>query len=274
MSIIKIEHLAKSFDQEKAVLFDVNLEINKGEAVTIVGPSGCGKSTLLRLILGLIPVDQGHIYIEGIDVTKLSEIEMNRIRKKFGMVFQSSALFDSLTVGDNVGFPLKESAQYSDSRIKRLVSEKLALVGLPGIEDLMPSELSGGMRKRVSFAQAIIGEPEILLYDEPTTGLDPVMSTMIEDVIIKLRKELNITSIIVTHQPSTIFRASERIVMLHNGKVIEIGSPEQALKMDNPVVREFIDLGLMVTERVICDNNNVNNNHDLGMFNNNRGVNL
>lgn len=269
MSIIKIEHVAKGFTEEKAVLFDVNLDINKGEAVTIVGPSGCGKSTLLRLILGLIPVDQGNIYIDGIDVTKLSELEMNRIRRKFGMVFQSSTLFDSMTVGENVAFHLIEGGQMSDSRIRRLVAEKLALVGLSGIENTMPSELSGGMRKRVSFAQAIIGEPDVLLYDEPTTGLDPVMSTMIENVIIKLRKELQITSIIVTHQPSTIFRASERIVMLDKGKIIEVGTPRNALEMDNPVVREFIDLGLMVCEENIPrkPNSSTNNSTNSGIIN-------
>ena len=254
MTTIKIDHLAKSFDAEKAVLFDVNLDITPGEAITIIGPSGCGKSTLLRLILGLIPVDQGQVYIDNIDITKLTEVDQNRIRRKFGMVFQSAALFDSMTVGDNVAFPLRETDQLmSESRIKRLVSEKLAMVGLPGVEDLMPSELSGGMKKRVSFARAIIAEPDVLLYDEPTTGLDPVTSTMIEDVIIKLRQELKITSVIVTHQPSTIFRASERIVMLDKGRIIEVGTPEDALTSVNPVVREFIDLGLMVCNKPLVN---------------------
>jgi phospholipid/cholesterol/gamma-HCH transport system ATP-binding protein len=246
LELINITNLAKSFDQEKAVLFDISLNVHRGESLTIIGPSGCGKSTLLRLILGLIPVDQGHIYIDGIDITKLNEDELIRIRQKFGMVFQSGTLFDSLSVGENIAFPLREKSSLSDSRIRRLVAEKLALVGLPDIEDIMPAELSGGMKKRVSFARAIITDPEIILYDEPTTGLDPVMSTMIEDVIIKLKKELNITSIIVTHQPSTIFRASERIVMINKGRVIEIGTPAQARESKNPVVREFIDLGTAI----------------------------
>ncbi len=254
MTNIKIEHLAKSFDDSKAVLFDVNLDIGPGEAITIIGPSGCGKSTLLRLMLGLVPVDQGSIYIDGTDITKLTEVEQNRIRRKFGMVFQSAALFDSLTVGENVAFPLREAGQsMSDSRIKRLVSEKLAMVGLPGVDDHYPSELSGGMKKRVSFARAIIAEPDVLFYDEPTTGLDPVTSTLIEDVIIKLRQELSITSVIVTHQPSTIFRASERIVMLDKGRIIEVGTPEQALMSKDPVVREFIDLGLMVCNKPLVN---------------------
>jgi phospholipid/cholesterol/gamma-HCH transport system ATP-binding protein len=242
-NVIEIKALYKSFGDKK-VINGVDLNIKKGELLAIIGPSGCGKSTILRLIIGLFEPTSGEILVNGRDIAKLDKDELVNVRKNIGMVFQSSALFDSLTVGDNVAFGLNERKDITDVRIKEIIQEKLKLVGLDGAEDLMPSELSGGMQKRVSLARALATDPEIILYDEPTTGLDPITSNAIEDLILDVQHKLKTTSIVVTHQLSTVYKIADRIVMMHNGKMIEAGTPDEAKKTGDPIIKHFITGGI------------------------------
>lgn len=227
--MIKVKKLHKSFGSSK-ILDGVDLEVKKGEVLALIGFSGCGKSTLLKIIAGLIEADAG-------------EIELGS--NKLGMAFQYSALFDSMTIADNVSFPLrvgvKKEEMLPEGEINKLVSKKLSLVGLPDIEEQFPSELSGGMKKRVSFARAIVNDPEVILYDEPTAGLDPVASTIIEDLIVNLQKATNAASIVVTHQASTILRACNKAAMLYDGKIVWQGRPTELFddKNDNPYAVQF-----------------------------------
>lgn len=237
--IIVITDLVKSFG-EKQVLKGVNIEINKGEVMVIIGGSGCGKSVLLKHIIGLLKPDSGKVEVFGKEMAKLSENELNKIRMKFGMVFQGAALFDSLTVRENVGFFLDEHTKLSSQTISKIVSSKLKLVGLFGIENLMPFELSGGMKKRVGLARAIAMEPEIVLYDEPTTGVDPIMATTINELIKELQAKLSLTSIVVTHDITSAYFVADRIAMLYDGRIIEVGTPEEIKKTKNPIVKQFI----------------------------------
>ena len=206
----------------------------------IIGPSGCGKSTILRLLLGLIRPDEGAIFVGDQDVTRYSPSQWERLRESVGMVFQSAALFDSMTVGENVAFVLREHTPMSEAEQQRIVREKLEVVGLGGTENLYPTELSGGMQKRVAIARAIVRNPALILYDEPTTGLDPVTSTIIEDLIVRVAKESGATSVVVTHQLSTIFRTADRITMLHKGRVLESGTPEEMQTSRDPLVSGFL----------------------------------
>jgi phospholipid/cholesterol/gamma-HCH transport system ATP-binding protein len=241
--MIKLKNLSKRFEQ-KVILDNVSLDIPDGQRLSVIGPSGCGKSTLLRLIIGLLKPNSGDIYINEKNITFFNEEQFIKLRQNIGMVFQSSALFDSMNVRDNVAFALHEHTKLSEAEIDRIVGEKLRMVDLEGTEELMPEELSGGMQKRVSFARAIAMDPKMILYDEPTTGLDPITSTAIENLINKMSRELKVTTIIVTHQLSTIFRASDRIVMLNSGKFIDSGSPEEARNSSNDVVRNFLRSGI------------------------------
>ncbi|MCX5749290.1 MAG: ABC transporter ATP-binding protein [Candidatus Saganbacteria bacterium] len=241
--MIKITSLTKTFGNKK-VLDDVSLEIPDGQKLAVIGPSGCGKSTLLRLLIGLTGPTRGSVNINGKEITVMSEDRLMKIRAGIGMVFQSSALFDSMSVYENIAFGLRQNSGLPEDLIRKKVAEKLEMVELPHIEGLMPGELSGGMQKRVSFARAIANDPSIILYDEPTTGLDPVTSTVIEDLINKLTRELKATGVLVTHQLSTIFRTSDRIVMMNESKFIEAGSVEQAINSSNPIVKNFIKGGL------------------------------
>ena len=241
--MIKVQNISKQFGNKK-VLDNVSFDIPNGQKVAIIGPSGCGKSTLLRLIIRLDEPTSGAIYVDDVSVSRLKEEKTQSVRSKIGMVFQSSALFDSMNVFENVAFGLRQQNKYSEEKIREKVSEKLAMAELPGTENMMPGELSGGMQKRISLARAIAADPEIVLYDEPTTGLDPVTSTVIEDLINKLTSELHATAIVVTHQLSTIFRTSDRIIMLHDGKLIEAGNVEETRKSQNPIVRNFITGGI------------------------------
>lgn len=241
--MIKINNLTKVYGK-KIVLDNVSLEIFDGETLAIIGSSGCGKSTLLRLLIRLEDPTSGKIFIDNQDISRLSEDGLIRLRERIGMVFQSSALFDSLTVFENVAFALREHAMLSKKELERIVLEKLELVELRGIENLMPHELSGGMQKRVSVARALAFTPKIILYDEPTTGQDPITSVAIEKLINKLSKELKVTSILVTHQLTTVFRTASRIVMLHKGKFIETGNVEETRKSKNEIVESFITAGL------------------------------
>jgi len=240
-SSVKIEvvDLHRSFD-DNHVLRGVNLEVRKGESMVVIGGSGVGKSVLIKCIIGLVKPDSGSVRVDGQEITSLNEKPLNEIRKKFGMLFQAGALFDSLPVWENVGFGLKQHTGLKDEEIKAIAVEKLRLLGLRNVEDLMPSELSGGMRKRVSLARAIAMEPEILLYDEPTTGLDPIMADAINDLIVQMRKTLEVTSIAITHDMVSAYKIADRIAMLYEGKIIGVGTPQQIRKSSNAIVQQFI----------------------------------
>ncbi len=237
--MIHILDLHKSFG-ENHVLQGINLEIRDGESMVIIGGSGSGKSVLMKHMIGILSPDRGRIYVTGKDITQMKEQALNRIRKKFGMLFQEAALFDSLRVWENVGFSLKQHTTLSEAEIRSIVREKLAMVGLYDVEELRPSELSGGMRKRVGLARAIAMEPEILLYDEPTTGLDPINADMINNLIIELRERLHVTSVTITHDMVSAYKIADRIAMLYRGKLLQIGTPEEIRNTENPFVRQFI----------------------------------
>lgn len=236
---IRVVNLHKSFG-ENQVLRGVDLEVQQGESMVVIGGSGSGKTVLIKCIIGLIQPDEGEIYVDGLEITSLNEKRMNEVRKKFGMLFQWGALFDSMTVWENVGFGLRYQCHLKEEEIRKIASEKLALVGLKNVEDLMPSELSGGMKKRVSLARAIAMEPEILLYDEPTTGIDPIMADAINDLMIEMRQKLNVTSIAITHDMKSAYKIADRIAMLFNGKIVEVGSPEEIKNSSSPIVQQFI----------------------------------
>jgi len=237
---IKIDNITKAFG-EKQVLCGVTLEMERNESAVIIGRSGCGKSVFLKHLNGLIHPDSGAVYVYGKDIAKLSLKELVEVRKNIGMLFQSAALLDSLTVGENVGLALHEVWRYPASEIEELVEEKLQMVGLEGTGALYPSSLSGGMRKRVGLARAIATEPQILLYDEPTTGLDPVTADMINDLIIEIHEKLKVTSVTVTHDMRTAYKVGQRIVMLHDGRIVFEGTPDQAKYSNDSVVRQFIE---------------------------------
>lgn len=229
---IEVRNLIKTFD-DKTVINDISFKVDDGEVLAIVGFSGSGKSTVLKLICGLIPYDNGEILTSAGDIA---------------MVFQYSALFDSLNVADNIAFALHERKdlrkKYTEEEIQQIVSQKLELVGLKGIENKFPSELSGGMQKRVSFARAIVTKPNTILYDEPTAGLDPMSSTLIEDYIVSLKNEINAASIVVTHQMSTILRTADRVIMLYDGKIVFEGTPQELLQQDTPYTKQFVTASL------------------------------
>ncbi|MFA6170800.1 MAG: ABC transporter ATP-binding protein [Candidatus Margulisiibacteriota bacterium] len=239
--MIKLKNLTKYFGELK-VLENVSLDVRDGRSLAIIGPSGCGKSTLLKLITGLEEPTAGTIDLNGVELTGLNEDDWIAIRKKIGFIFQSSALFDSMSVYENVAFPLREHSAFTEEKIAQVVKEKLKLVELEGIEEMMPAELSGGMQKRVCIARALAFNPTIILYDEPTTGLDPITSVAIENLMIKLKQ--GVTSIVVTHVLQTVYRVADDVVMVHDGKFIPIGSPEETKRSTNPVVKKFITGGL------------------------------
>lgn len=237
--MIDISNLHKSFNS-KHVLRGVDLRIERGETMVVIGGSGSGKSVLIKHIIGLLTPDEGGVRIDGVDIFGLSEGELNKTRKKFGMLFQGAALFDSLSVWENVGFALKQHTDFSNDRIREIAGRKLEMVGLRGIEDLMPSELSGGMRKRVGLARAIAMEPEILLYDEPTTGLDPIMADAINDLIVDMKKQIHVTGVAITHDMTSAYKIGDRIAMLYEGRIHGVGTPDEIRKSDDPVIRQFI----------------------------------
>jgi phospholipid/cholesterol/gamma-HCH transport system ATP-binding protein len=241
--MIEIINLHKSFNGQE-VLRGVNLSIPKGKITVIIGPSGCGKTVLLRHMIGLLKPDRGRVEIEGVDINKLDRVELNALRKRFGMLFQNAALFDSLSVFDNVAFPLREHGLKKEGQtIEGVVDEKLKLVGLPHAGPKMPDELSGGMKKRVGLARAIILEPEIVLYDEPTTGLDPIMAAAIDNLILSMQQTLNITSVVISHDIESAFRVADRIAMIMDGRIIECCMPANFRRSTNPQVREFLTVG-------------------------------
>lgn len=237
--MIKLVNVNMEFNG-RTVLRNINLEIAEGEIMVIIGPSGSGKSTLLRLMIGLLKPTSGEIWIKDQEISRMSEDELNVIRRRMGMVFQYSALFDSMTVGENVAFGLRQHTNLSDDEISQIVRRKLRMVGLAGHENDMPGNLSGGMKKRVSLARAIAINPEILLYDEPTAGLDPIMAGTIDRLIVSTRRLLKVTSVVVTHDMASAFSIADRIAMIYQGEIIEIGTVEQIKASTNPVVQQFI----------------------------------
>ena len=237
--MIKIIDLHKSFGPSK-VLQGVNLEIGRGETMVIIGQSGSGKSVLLKHLMGILKPDKGEIWIDGLEITRLGDEEILRITRKFGMLFQAAALFDSMTVGENVAFGLERHTNHSPEEVRRIAAESLERVGLRGIEGLMPYELSGGMKKRVGLARAIAYRPEIILYDEPSTGLDPIRADAINDLIIQTKQDLCATSVVITHDMTSSYKVADRIAMLYEGRIIETGTPAEIQASENPVVRQFI----------------------------------
>jgi len=237
---IKVVDVDKSFGDNK-VLRGTNLSVRRGETTVIIGRSGCGKSVLLKHMIGLLKPDRGEVFVDGTEVTALGHRGLFELRRKFGMLFQSAALFDSLTVWENVGLGLIEHSDLSTEEIRSRATEKLALVGLRGIEDVKPAELSGGMKKRVGLARAIAMDPKIILYDEPTTGLDPIMADVINELICNLKNTLNITSVVVTHDMTSAYKIGDRIAMLYEGQIIYDGTPEDVKCCGHPVIQQFVE---------------------------------
>lgn len=238
--MIEIKNLTKNFDAHR-VLDNLTLTIPDGKTYVIIGRSGCGKSVLLKHIEGILKPDSGQVIVNGEDIAKISDKELDNLRLKFGMVFQGGALFDSLTVGENVGFGLIEHQQLDSKELLEKIEESLSLVGLSGIENIMPAELSGGMKKRVALARAICIKPEIILYDEPTTGVDPITADSINELIKNLHDKLKVTSIVVTHDMKSAYRVADRIAMLYQGKIIAEGTPLEIQETQHPVVHQFIN---------------------------------
>ena len=238
-AMIEAKAVSKSFNGNP-VLDRLDLAIHRGETLVIIGRSGCGKSVLLKHMIGLVRADSGRLLVDGTDISALPVKKKNALRMRFGMLFQAAALFDSMTVGENVGFSLSEHTDMSEKEIGDRVAESLELVGLKGIQDQWPAELSGGMKKRVALARAICMRPEILLYDEPTTGLDPITADAINDLIIRLHDKLNVTSVAVTHDMVSAYKIATRIAMMYQGRILEIGTPDEIRHSPNPVVRQFI----------------------------------
>ncbi len=237
--VFQIEDLKKRFGK-LTVLDGVNLTINRGDSVVVIGQSGTGKSVLLKHLVRLLEPTSGRVIFDGKDLAELSRGELVEARLRMGMLFQSAALFDSMTVAENVGLGLKESRKYKPAQIEEIVKNKLQMVGLTSAEDKYPGELSGGMRKRVGLARAIATEPEVLLYDEPTTGLDPISADMINDMIVELNQKLDVTSVAVTHDMKSAYKIANRIVMLYEGNVQIDGSPEEIKSTDDEIVQQFI----------------------------------
>lgn len=240
MHKIEFRHISKAFGDQQ-VLNNLNMTVSEGESLVVIGRSGCGKSVMLKHMVGLMKPDAGTVLVDGEDVTVMRRKDLFRVRGKFGFLFQGAALLDSLTVGENVGLGLRERTSMTPDEIACVVEEKLELVGMPGIEHYMPADLSGGMKKRVGLARAIAMEPEIVLYDEPTTGLDPIMADNINELIVRLKHELNITSIVVTHDMVSARKVGDRVAMLQNGAMVFSGTVASLDTTDDPVVRQFVE---------------------------------
>ena len=238
--MIEVRDLKKSFGTQM-ILDGINLRVETGESVVIVGRSGGGKSVLLKHLVGLLKPDSGHVLIDGEDIVPMNERQLLPVRRKFGMLFQGAALFDSMTVAENVGFAFRRNRELSAKEIAQKVAEALEVVDLPGTENKKPSELSGGMKKRVGLARAIVYQPQIVLYDEPTTGLDPIVSDSIDQLIIRVRDRLKVTTVVVTHEMRSARRVGQRILMLHDKKIHFSGTPDEIFNSTDPVVRHFID---------------------------------
>lgn len=237
---ITLKHISKSFGRQK-VLDELDLTLESKKITCIIGRSGGGKSVLLKHIIGLVKPDSGQIFVDDIDISTLNESELNEIRKNFGMLFQDAALFDSMTVGENVAFPLKEHRRLPKKEMEQIITDKLLQVGLTGVTEKMPSELSGGMRKRVGLARALALDPKIILFDEPTTGLDPIMCDAIDRLIVETQQNTGSTCVVISHDIESTFKIAHRIAMLYKGKIIAYGSPEDIQSSSNPVIKQFIE---------------------------------
>jgi len=239
MALFEVRGLKKAFGPN-VVLDGLDLDIFAGEVITIIGESGSGKSILLKMMMGLVEADAGTIRFDGEEVTRRTEREWVTTRQRIGMLFQESALFDSLDVFENVGYALREQTSMTDDEIAKRVAETLSLVALPGIEHMAPSDLSGGMRKRVALARAVAVRPEIIFYDEPAEGLDPINVTRVNRLLLGLQESLNVTSVVVTHNLKAAFAISDRLALIHDGQIAATGAPQTFLDSDDPIVREFI----------------------------------
>lgn len=237
--MIRILDLHKSFGPKK-VLRGVNLHVRKGETMVIIGQSGSGKSILIKHMIGLVHPDKGKLFVDGKDISKLDEHNLFAVRRKFGLLFQAAALFDSLSVAQNVSFGVERYREFSPEKTALIVTECLAKVGLKNVEHLMPHELSGGMKKRVGLARAIAYAPEIMLYDEPSTGIDPIRADAINELIIRMKEEINVTSVVITHDMVSAYKVADRIAMLYNGEIISVGTPGEIKNSDNLIVQQFI----------------------------------
>jgi phospholipid/cholesterol/gamma-HCH transport system ATP-binding protein len=238
--MIEIKNLHKSFGENK-VLRGVNLDIDTGETLVIIGRSGCGKSVLVKHIVGLMNPDDGFVKVEGQVVNEMSMTKLYNLRRKFGFLFQGSALFDSMTVEENIALPLMESGEkYSRAELEKKVAEKLEMVGMREVQQLKPAELSGGMKKRVGLARALITDPDYIFYDEPTTGLDPIMSDSIDDLIKELTDKLNVTSVVVTHDMYSVKNVANEVAMMHEGKIYFAGPPSELLSSEDRTIKDFI----------------------------------
>lgn len=246
--MIEVRDLHKNFG-EQPILDGISFRIENGESVVIIGRSGGGKSVLLKHVIGLLQPDSGQVLIDGENIVGMNERQLLRIRRKFGMVFQGAALFDSMTVAENVAFGLRRHENLTEAEIMKRVARALEIVDLPGTEDKNPAELSGGMRKRVGLARAVIYEPQIVLYDEPTTGLDPIVSDSIDKLIIRVRDHFKVTSIVVTHDMRSARRVGNHVLMLHDKKIHANCTPDSLFASDDPIVRQFID-GVADPERI------------------------
>jgi phospholipid/cholesterol/gamma-HCH transport system ATP-binding protein len=238
--MIEVRNLEKSFGSHK-ILDGVNFSIDKGESVVIIGRSGGGKSVLLKHLIALLKPDEGEVLIEGENIVPMNERELLRVRRKFGMLFQGAALFDSMTVAENISFAFRRDRSLPEEEIAKRVAHVLDMVDLPGIEEKNPSELSGGMRKRVGLARAIVYQPQIVLYDEPTTGLDPMASDSIDKLILRVRDRLDVTSVVVTHDMRSARRLGQRIMMLHEKRIYATGTPDEIFDSKDPIVRQFVE---------------------------------
>jgi phospholipid/cholesterol/gamma-HCH transport system ATP-binding protein len=238
--MISLQHLNKAFGG-KEVLRDLSIDVDRGESLVIVGGSGTGKSVTLKHIIGLLKPDSGHVIVGGEDMTEMKPFELNRFRRRFGMAFQEGALFDSMSVFENIAFPLRRHTDMTEEDIRARVEECLEQVHLHGVEGKRPSELSGGMRRRVGFARAISLKPEILLFDEPTTGLDPVISDVVADLIVEMDRTLNTTTVTITHDMKVAFKIADSVAMLFDGHIVERGTPEEFQRSTNPIVQQFIE---------------------------------
>jgi phospholipid/cholesterol/gamma-HCH transport system ATP-binding protein len=237
--MIRIVDLHKSFGAKK-VLRGVDLTVSKGETMVVIGQSGSGKSVLLKHLIGLLRPDAGEIYVGDTEITRLDDDDLQKVTRRFGLLFQGAALFDSMTVAENVSFGLERYTSLSPEQIKAAVTESLAKVGLHDVENLMPYQLSGGMKKRVGLARAIAYQPEIMLYDEPSTGIDPIRADAINDLINRLKVETGVTSIAITHDMVSSYKIADRIAMLYDGQIVETGTPDEIRNSGNPIIQQFI----------------------------------
>ena len=236
---IRVHKLVKSFNGQR-VINELSLDIERGKINIIIGGSGQGKSVTMKHLMGLVKPDSGNIFVDGVDIVPLNEYKLNKLRRRFGMVFQYAALFDSMTVFDNIAFPLREHTKKTKGEIKDIISNVLESVELPGIEKKFPAELSGGMQKRVGLARALVMEPEVLFYDEPTTGLDPIATHNVDELIAQTNQKFGVTSVVISHDMASTFRIADRIAMIYGGKIVEKGTPEEIRETKNDKVRDFL----------------------------------